>query len=51
LQRPLRRPVISLSHGSSVRRLQKAGIEASVIDEPDDRLAVRALAKSWPTSN
>ncbi len=37
--------VISLSHGSSVRRLQKAGIEASVIDEPDDRLAVRALAE------
>jgi glycosyltransferase involved in cell wall biosynthesis len=36
--------VISLSHGSSVRRLQKAGIEASVIDEPDDRLAVQALA-------
>ena len=37
--------VISLSHGSSVRRLQKAGIEATVIDEPDDRLAVLALAK------
>jgi glycosyltransferase involved in cell wall biosynthesis len=36
--------VVSLSHGSSVRRLQKAGIEASVIDEPDDRLAVLALA-------
>ena len=37
--------VISLSHGSSVRRMQKAGIETSVIDEPDDRLAVRALAE------
>jgi glycosyltransferase involved in cell wall biosynthesis len=37
--------VISLSHGSSVRRLQKAGIETSVIDEPDDRVAVRALAE------
>ena len=37
--------VISLSHGSSVRRLQKAGIEASVIDEPDDQLAVRAVAE------
>jgi glycosyltransferase involved in cell wall biosynthesis len=37
--------VVSLSHGSSVRRLQKAGIEATVIDEPDDRLAVLALAK------
>jgi glycosyltransferase involved in cell wall biosynthesis len=37
--------VVSLSHGSSVRRLQKAGIEALVIDEPDDRLAVLALAE------
>jgi glycosyltransferase involved in cell wall biosynthesis len=37
--------VISLSHGSSVRRLEKAGIEAAVIDEPDDRLVVLALAE------
>jgi glycosyltransferase involved in cell wall biosynthesis len=36
--------VVSLSHGSSARRLQKAGIETLVIDEPDDRLAVHALA-------
>jgi glycosyltransferase involved in cell wall biosynthesis len=36
--------VVSLSHGSSVRRLQRAGIDVSVVDEPDDRLAVRALA-------
>jgi glycosyltransferase involved in cell wall biosynthesis len=36
--------VISLSHGSSVRRLEKAGINVCVIDEPDDRLAVQALA-------
>ena len=36
--------VVSLSHGSSVRRLQRAGIDVTVIDEPDDRLAVRALA-------
>jgi glycosyltransferase involved in cell wall biosynthesis len=36
--------VVSLSHGSSVRRLQKAGVDVTVIDEPDDRLAVRALA-------
>ena len=36
--------VVSLSHGSSVRRLQKAGFDVTVIDEPDDRLAVRALA-------
>jgi glycosyltransferase involved in cell wall biosynthesis len=37
--------VVSLSHGSSVRRLEKAGIEVSVIDEPDDRVAVEALAE------
>jgi glycosyltransferase involved in cell wall biosynthesis len=35
--------VVSLSHGSSVRRLEKAGIDVTVIDEPDDRVAVRAL--------
>ncbi|HEX7490493.1 MAG TPA: glycosyltransferase [Candidatus Limnocylindrales bacterium] len=37
--------VVSLSHGSSVRRLEKAGIEVAVIDEPDDRNAVSALAE------
>jgi len=37
--------VVSLSHGSSVRRLEKAGIEVNVIDEPDDRTAVSALAE------
>jgi len=37
--------VVSLSHGSSVRRLEKAGVDVSVIDEPDDRAAVRALAE------
>ena len=37
--------VVSLSHGSSVRRLEKAGIEVGVIDEPDDRVAVEALAE------
>ena len=37
--------VVSLSHGSSVRRLEKAGVEVTVIDEPDDRVAVRALAE------
>ena len=36
--------VVSLSHGSSVRRLERAGIDVCVIDEPDDKLAVRALA-------
>jgi glycosyltransferase involved in cell wall biosynthesis len=36
--------VISLSHGSSVRRLQKAGFEAIVIDEADDRDAVASVA-------
>jgi glycosyltransferase involved in cell wall biosynthesis len=38
--------VVSLSHGSSVRRLQRAGIDVTVIDEPDDRRAVRELADS-----
>jgi glycosyltransferase involved in cell wall biosynthesis len=38
--------VVSLSHGSSVRRMEKAGIEVCVIDEPDDRLAVQALAET-----
>jgi len=37
--------VVSLSHGSSVRRLEKAGIDVTVIDEPDDHAAVRALAE------
>jgi glycosyltransferase involved in cell wall biosynthesis len=37
--------VVSLSHGSSVRRLEKAGIDVTVIDEPDDRVAVRALVE------
>lgn len=36
--------VVSLSHGSSVRRLQRAGVDVSVIDEPDDRQSVQALA-------
>jgi glycosyltransferase involved in cell wall biosynthesis len=36
--------VVSLSHGSSVRRLQRAGIDVIVVDEPDDKLAVRSLA-------
>jgi glycosyltransferase involved in cell wall biosynthesis len=38
--------VVALSHGSSVRRLAKAGIDVTVIDEPDDRAAVRELADS-----
>jgi glycosyltransferase involved in cell wall biosynthesis len=37
--------VVSLSHGSSVRRLEKAGIDVTVIDEPDDRRAVQELAE------
>ena len=36
--------VVSLSHGSSVRRLQRAGIDTVVIDEPDDGQGVEALA-------
>jgi glycosyltransferase involved in cell wall biosynthesis len=36
--------IVSLSHGSSVRRLQRAGFDVTVIDETDDDRAVRALA-------
>jgi glycosyltransferase involved in cell wall biosynthesis len=36
--------VVSLSGGSSVRRLQRAGIPVMVIEEPDDAIAVGALA-------
>ena len=36
--------VVALSNGSSVRRLQRAGISTMVIDEPDDAIAVGALA-------
>ncbi len=36
--------VVSLSHGSSVRRLQRAGFDVTVIDEMDDARAVRAVA-------
>jgi glycosyltransferase involved in cell wall biosynthesis len=38
--------VVSLSHGSSVRRLQRAGVDVTVIDEMDDDHAVRALANA-----
>ncbi len=37
--------VVSLSHGSSVRRLERAGIPVCVIDDPDDGEAVRAVAR------
>ena len=36
--------VVSLSPGSAVRKLQTAGIPVLVIDEPDDAIAVGALA-------
>ena len=36
--------VVSLSGGSSIRRLQRAGITTMVIEEPDDAIAVGALA-------
>ena len=35
--------VVSLSSGSAVRKLQRAGIDVTIIDEPDDADAVRAL--------
>src|SRR4029077_14332284 len=36
--------VVSLSAGSAVRKLQRAGVSVLVIDEPDDAIAVGALA-------
>jgi glycosyltransferase involved in cell wall biosynthesis len=36
--------VVSLSAGSAVRKLQRAGISVLVIDDPDDAIAVGALA-------
>jgi glycosyltransferase involved in cell wall biosynthesis len=36
--------VVSLSAGSAVRKLQRSGIPVLVIDEPDDAIAVGALA-------
>ncbi len=36
--------VVSLSPGSAVRKLQRAGFDVLVIDEPDDAVAVGALA-------
>ena len=36
--------VVSLSAGSAVRKLQRAGFDVLVIDDPDDAIAVGALA-------
>jgi glycosyltransferase involved in cell wall biosynthesis len=36
--------VVSLSAGSAVRKLQRHGFDVTVIDEPDDDAAIRALA-------
>jgi glycosyltransferase involved in cell wall biosynthesis len=36
--------IVSLSPGSAVRKLQRAGLDVLVIDEPDDAIAVGALA-------
>jgi glycosyltransferase involved in cell wall biosynthesis len=36
--------VVSLSPGSAVRKMQRAGFDVLVIDEPDDAIAVGALA-------
>ena len=35
--------VVSLSAGSAVRKMQRHGIDVTVIDEPDDAAALRAL--------
>jgi len=37
--------VVSLSHGSSVRRLQRAGVDVTVVDELDDSRSVQELAE------
>ena len=36
--------VVSLSNGSAVRKLQRAGVPVLVIEEPDDAIAVGAVA-------
>ena len=36
--------IVSLSNGSAVRKLQRAGFAVLLIDEPDDAIAVGALA-------
>ncbi len=36
--------VVSLSSGSAVRKLQRAGIDVTVIDDPDDVIATATLA-------
>ena len=36
--------VVSLSAGSAVRKLQRAGVAVLVIEDPDDSIAVGALA-------
>jgi glycosyltransferase involved in cell wall biosynthesis len=35
--------VVALSGGSAVRKLQRNGLDVTVLDEPDDQAAVRAL--------
>jgi glycosyltransferase involved in cell wall biosynthesis len=41
--------VISLSDGRAVRRMQAAGIDVRLIDEPDDRLAARRVTELLKT--
>ena len=36
--------IVSLSNGSAVRKLQKAGFSVTVIDDPDDAIATATLA-------
>ena len=36
--------IVSLSNGSAVRKLERAGLDVLVIDEPDDAIAVGAVA-------
>jgi glycosyltransferase involved in cell wall biosynthesis len=41
--------VVALSAGSAVRKLQRSGIDVTVIDEPDDDAAVRKLTAHLAT--
>ncbi|MBI3751272.1 MAG: glycosyltransferase [Chloroflexi bacterium] len=43
--------VISLSAGSAVRRLERAGLPVCVIDEPDDAAAIEAVADCLAAAN
>jgi len=43
--------VVSLSNGSAIRRLEKAGVPVCVIDEPDDERAIELVAAHLRANN